>query len=310
MTTPSVDERNIDQLVVSWEKTFKSGTDYDTWGQPVEATGIYQRLSKCIKEYTCAESETFTDEQKKILNKVAACLELRSGALVDPGFIKGISLEDLKKIESNLKQLVDSKPREFPVDVVAAQAHMHAQAAKRRSDAPLPLIRPQVHVDEDEDPEAVKSHGSLLPQPIPQEGMTTVTVRIEKIGLKEAAQFIDSFITVSVKDSHGVDVTSRQDTPITSQKDDQYIIFSVDVHIQRHLELMPKGFAIFFEFNHYKPKKKIVSTKCWTFLENDEIKEGPLALELYKKPTDKRRKRLGLLTVKPLFLHLKISLNV
>jgi hypothetical protein len=30
----------------------------------------------------------------------------------------------------------------------------------------------------------------------------------------------------------------------------------------------------------------------------------------YKKPTDKRRRRLGLLTVKPLFLHLKISLNV
>jgi hypothetical protein len=44
MITTNSDGGDIDQLVLTWEKIFKSGTDYDTWGQPVEATGIYQRL--------------------------------------------------------------------------------------------------------------------------------------------------------------------------------------------------------------------------------------------------------------------------
>ena len=41
------------------------------------------------------------------------------------------------------------------------------------------------------------------------------------------------------------------------------------------------GFSIFFEFKHFKPKKNMISTKCWAFMEKDEIKEGPVALELY-----------------------------
>ena len=40
------------------------------------------------------------------------------------------------------------------------------------------------------------------------------------------------------------------------------------------------GFAVFFEFKHYKPKKKLTSTKCWAFMERDEVKEGPVVIEL------------------------------
>ena len=40
------------------------------------------------------------------------------------------------------------------------------------------------------------------------------------------------------------------------------------------------GFTVFFEFKHYKPKKKIVSTKCWACMEKDEITDGSTALEL------------------------------
>ena len=38
--------------------------------------------------------------------------------------------------------------------------------------------------------------------------------------------------------------------------------------------------ALFFEFKHYKPKKKQLSTKCWAFMEKDEIKEGQTVIEL------------------------------
>ena len=43
------------------------------------------------------------------------------------------------------------------------------------------------------------------------------------------------------------------------------------------------GFAVVYEFKHYKPKKKLISTRCWTFMERDELKEGGAALELWVK---------------------------
>ena len=41
-----------------------------------------------------------------------------------------------------------------------------------------------------------------------------------------------------------------------------------------------EGTAIFFEFKHYKPKKDIVSTRCFAFMEQDEFKPGPACIEL------------------------------
>ncbi|GCC19963.1 hypothetical protein chiPu_0018645 [Chiloscyllium punctatum] len=69
------------------------------------------------------------------------------------------------------------------------------------------------------------------------------------------------------------------------------------------------GAAIFFEFKHYKPKKRFTSTKCFAFMEMDEIKAGHIVIELYKKPTDFKRKKLHLLTKKPLYLHLHQTLH-
>ena len=45
-------------------------------------------------------------------------------------------------------------------------------------------------------------------------------------------------------------------------------------------------------------------------MEMDEIKAGPLNLEVYKKPAIYRRnKKPSLLTVKPLYLHLDLMLE-
>ncbi|KAF4710576.1 hypothetical protein FOZ62_007668, partial [Perkinsus olseni] len=67
--------------------------------------------------------------------------------------------------------------------------------------------------------------------------------------------------------------------------------------------------AIFFEFKHYKPKKKKVSTRCWSFMDLQEIKpDEETVLEIYHKPTDLRKKKLKLHSVKKLYLHIFISL--
>ncbi|XP_076964167.1 axin interactor, dorsalization-associated protein-like [Callospermophilus lateralis] len=119
--------------------------------------------------------------------------------------------------------------------------------------------------------------------------MTLLTIRIEKIGLKDAGQCIDPYITVSIKDLNGIDLTPVPDTAVASRKEDTYVHFNVDIELQKHIEKLTRGAAIFFEFKHYKPKKRFTSTKCFAFMEMDEIKPGPIVIELYKKPTDFKR---------------------
>ncbi|KAK3092632.1 hypothetical protein FSP39_005182 [Pinctada imbricata] len=290
------------QIITAWHKAFEQCTDYDLWGQPIEAIDGYQRLSKQLHNFANRQTDgdLFSDEQKKILDKIAICLDLRCKALQAPGTVEGILLDDLKRIGKTLQSVLNQRCRDFPVDVAAAQ--LQAQT--------LNQIRSSQSNDVNgDDRQVVRARGSLLPKPLPLAGMTLITVRVERIGLKDATQYIDPFISISVKDSAGTDLTTSQDTPVAAHKEEQYVKFSDDVHIQKSLDSLPMGFAIFFEFKHFKPKKKVVSTKCWAFMEKDEIKEGPVVLELYKKPTDYKRKSIKLLTVKPLYLHLKVLFN-
>ena len=66
-------------------------------------------------------------------------------------------------------------------------------------------------------------------------------------------------------------MTDREALAITS---------NVTVKIQRPLEEIPGGSAIFFEFKHYKAKKNFISTRCFSFMEMDEIKPGRTYLEM------------------------------
>uniref|UniRef100_A0A8C0AXP4 Axin interactor, dorsalization associated n=1 Tax=Buteo japonicus TaxID=224669 RepID=A0A8C0AXP4_9AVES len=217
-------------------------------------------------------------------------------------------LEDLKKLEPILKNILTYN-KEFPFDV-----------------QPVPLRKilapgEEEHLEFEEDDEEggagagspdsfpARVPGTLLPRLPSEPGMTLLTINIEKIGLKDAGQCIDPYITVSVKDLNGIDLTPVQDTPVALRKEDTYVHFNVDIEIQKHIEKLTKGAAIFFEFKHYKPKKRFTSTKCFAFMEMDEIKPGAIVIELYKKPTDFKRKKLQLLTKKPLYLHLHQTLH-
>ncbi len=82
-------------------------------------------------------------------------------------------------------------------------------------------------------------------------------------------------------DFHGDDIEAPQDTPLANQREASHIQFSVSVLVSTPLEELPEGAAIFFEFKHYKTSKKRVSTKCFSFMEMDEIKPGKAALEMW-----------------------------
>ncbi|KAH3853081.1 axin interactor, dorsalization-associated protein-like [Dreissena polymorpha] len=289
---------NEEKVVTAWYSAFKTGTDHDLWGQPVEAIDGYRRLSKQFQKCSSSDTNRFTDEQKKILGKISICLELRCKSLQNPGISEGISLDDLKKIGATLQNLVLQKAKDFPVDVLDAQLNSRERNSNDITD-----------IENEEDRQPLRERGSLLPLPISFGGRPVLSIRIMKIGLKDAKQFIDPFISIYVKDNQGADLTSHQDTPVAKCKEDSSVVFNVDVHVQKTLDSLPPGYAVFFEFKHFKPKKDTTSTRCWAFMESDEIKEGPAVLELYKKPANFKRKNLQLLTVKPLYLHLKLSIN-
>ncbi|XP_059838636.1 axin interactor, dorsalization-associated protein isoform X1 [Mobula hypostoma] len=302
---------DINKMIQKWHASFKKGTDFDSWGQLVEAIDEYQILARHLQKevQSTASSSELSEDQKKTLSKIATCLELRSTALQTTQSQEAFKLEDLKTLEPILKNIL-SYNKDFPFDVQPVPIRKILAPGEEEN----------LEFEEEEDggagtpdffttrvPGAVE--GTLLPRLPSEPGMALLTIKIEKIGLKDAGQCIDPYLTVSVKDINGVDLTPVQDTPVATRKEDTYIHFAVDVEIQKHIEKLPKGAAIFFEFKHYKPKKKFTSTKCFAFMEMDEIKAGEIVIELYKKPTDFKRKKLHLLTRKPLYLHLHQTLH-
>uniref|UniRef100_UPI00358E510B axin interactor, dorsalization-associated protein isoform X2 n=1 Tax=Myxine glutinosa TaxID=7769 RepID=UPI00358E510B len=300
-----------------WFASFRKATDFDSWGQLVEALDEYHILAmQLIKEaQSAAGTSDFTEEQKITLGKTAACLELRSKALQSTdNSEEPFTLEDLRKIEPVIKNVL-TYDKEFPFDVQPLLQRKLLVPGEEQSlddeDCELGMEDEMVaggSPDTSVHLSSAHCSGSLLPRLPSEPGLTTLSLRIEKIGLKDAVQCIDPYITVSVKDPNGVDLTHVQDTPVASMQEDLFVHFGIEVEIQRPIEKLPKGTAIFFEFKHYKPKKRITSTKCFAFMEMDEIKSGSAVIELYKKPTDFKRRKLSLLTKKPLFLHIHQTL--
>ncbi|XP_058525188.1 axin interactor, dorsalization-associated protein isoform X2 [Ochotona princeps] len=256
-------------LLQRWGASLRRGADFDSWGQLVEAIDEYQILARHLQKEAQAQhnNSEFTEEQKKTISKIATCLELRSAALQSTQSQEEFKLEDLKKLEPILKNILTYN-KEFPFDV-----------------QPVPLRRILAPGEEEnlefEEDEEEGGAGAGSPDSFP----------------------------ARVPDLNGIDLTPVQDTPVASRKEDTYVHFNVDIELQKHVEKLTKGAAIFFEFKHYKPKKRFTSTKCFAFMEMDEIKPGPIVIELYKKPTDFKRKKLQLLTKKPLYLHLHQTLH-
>ncbi|KAL6095812.1 aida [Pungitius sinensis] len=310
----------VNKTIQRWHASFRKGTDFDSWGQLVEAIDEYQILARQLqKEVQSTNASDFTEEQKKTLGKIATCLEMRSASLQCTQSKEDFKLEELKKLETIIQTILTYN-KVFPFDVQPVPSRKILAPGEEEN---LELEEEEEDGEEEEEdaaaagagsteafpPRAPASQGTLLPRLPSEPGMTLLTLKIEKIGLKDAGQCIDPYMTISVKDLNGVDVNPVQDTPVACRKEDTYVHFSVDIEIQRHVEKLPKGAAIFFEFKHYKPKKRFTSTKCFAFMEMDEIKPGPIVIELYKKPTDFKRKKLQLLTKKQLYLHLHQTLH-
>ncbi|XP_077891988.1 axin interactor, dorsalization-associated protein-like [Ictidomys tridecemlineatus] len=160
---------------------------------------------------------------QKTIGKIATCLELQSAALQSTQSQEEFKLEDLKKLEPILKNILTYN-KEFPFDV-----------------QPSPLRRilapgEEEHLEFEEDEE---EGGAGAGSP--------------------------NFFPARVPDLNGIDLTPVQDTPVASRKEDTYVHFNVDIELQKHIEKLTKGAAIFFEFKHYKLKKKVYQHQVFCF---------------------------------------------
>ncbi|XP_001640692.2 axin interactor, dorsalization-associated protein [Nematostella vectensis] len=284
------------RTVNKWYAAFTKATDFDSWGQLVEAAEEYNGVAKELHKFTAVQEKMFQDDQKKLILKIALCLDLRSKTLLQTQATAGqdpMTYDDIKKVGEVLRNLIVGWHEPFPVRV-----EVPTRSATVDEDSPF-----------HEEVVLAGEGGTLLPRIPYEEGFHRLTVRIDRIGLKDAESYINSYFSVHVKDSDCVVVASSQDTPVSNRKEGSYVVFGIEVEIQKHIEKFPKGTAVFFEFKHYKPKKNIISTKCFGFMEQDEIRSGPACIELYQKPTDFRRKKLNLLTSKPLYLHLTLTIH-
>eukprot|EP00002_Diphylleia_rotans_P009537 TRINITY_DN1991_c0_g1_i1.p1 TRINITY_DN1991_c0_g1~~TRINITY_DN1991_c0_g1_i1.p1 ORF type:complete len:288 (+),score=78.31 TRINITY_DN1991_c0_g1_i1:51-914(+) len=275
-----------------WQKLFTESLECDTWGQVVEAVDGYKSLATQIGK--SVEKLTLSAAERDVLSKLILALNIRSKSLQDKAF-QGVSLEQMKLIPPLFPSLF--KPNNeyyFPINMntfqtVAVSDETISSVAGRSS--------------------STEQGGSLLPPAPLSPHQIGVTIHISKIGLKDATQYLDPFITISVMNSNGSLVEPAQDTPVSNRKNELCVNYGLNVNLQTPLANLPSTSAVFFEFKHFKPKKQKISTKAWAFMEMDELKPGPVVLEIYQKPTDPKRKSLRLLSVKPLYLHLNVTFH-
>jgi len=232
--------------------------------------------------------------EKDTMQRIVLCLSARVQALSALSAIDGITSADMKLLEPVFEVLFTGRePEVFPIE---PHKFSHAQPVKPSNDGEITEAGEEKNSASDwqQSQAALRSVSG-----------TVVCIRIEKIGLKDAQEYIDPFMTVLVADTK-TNLLDTHDTKPAQDRTATHVRFNHQVYLNISLEDMQRqSAALFFEFKHYKPKKKIISTRAWAFMELNELKmDDEMVLEIYHKPTDLRKKKLKLHSEKPLYLHL------
>lgn len=282
-----------EQMRQQWQAQFRKAQQHDTWGQVLEAQEEYQTMAAAVAGAQVMPS--MTSKERDIMHKLSMCLSARVQALRTLN--ESITALDMKALEPVLETLfTGAEPAAFPVDAFKYQA---AQPVR-------PQIEGEIVCGEAEEPyTGWQQHQAVLKSVTG----TIVSLRIEKIGLKDAQDYIDPFMTVLVADTRQ-NLLDTHDTPIAKERRATHVVFNHQIWLNLSLEEMQRHqAAIFFEFKHYKPMKKKISTRCWAFMELGELKrDEEMVLEIYHKPTDLKKKKLSLHSEKQLYLHLYATL--
>eukprot|EP00049_Salpingoeca_infusionum_P018521 m.357614 g.357614 ORF g.357614 m.357614 type:complete len:310 (+) comp17885_c0_seq1:206-1135(+) len=301
----------MNALLAQWRDMLERATQFDSWGQLVEACNEYTKLANSIRNLLVSEQrEAFPDSIATFMNKASVAVRQRIQSAQDlSGAEEAMSLRKVQSIGTALKSIPDQVPA-FPIDGIQADKHIIPDRPRKASADQQTSVATVLDDSDDEDDTTQAAEikgGSLLPRST-FPGQRNITIRIDKIKIKDASSYFDPFFTISVVDGTGKHMAPQQDTP-TSNKKGEYVEFFQDVEIPVSYEDLPSDGAIFLEFKHFKPKKAKTSTKCFCLMEKDELNDGQCPLEVYAKPTDFKKKKLQLLTDKPHYLYVTVTVT-
>lgn len=283
-------DRRLLQARKEWQRLFKDAFEGDTWGDLETAAETYEKLDGKIGDELDMIGNDISPQNLKVINKIRTCISLRIEALNSPGKANsGLPLKEMKKLLPLWDDLFQKPIDKFPISGVD---HIVIENNKQDiiDEGDVPRVNEKTNENKSED--------------------ATVHVFVDKIGLKDATNYIDAQLKVSVVDKSGR-VIESQTTPKSRTSKATFVMFGDNLYFKTPTaNFQKKGYNFFFEFIHYKPKKKKISTRCYAFMEPAELadREGELCcLELYKKPTDYTRKRVNLHTIKRLYCHVKVA---
>jgi len=270
-----------------WLSQYEKATKADSWGQVVEAQEEYQIMASQI---AAKQGLPFiTSKEKDAMHRLSLCLSARVQALKTMS--EGITTADMQSLLPVFEALfTGNEPDLFPLDQTK---YVSALPVMPSSEGEILCVAEDQASDWNKHQAVLKTVTG-----------TVVSLRIERIGLKDAQEYIDPFMTVLVADPR-TNLLDAHDTPIAKERRATHVMFDHQVYLNISLEDMQRqGAALFFEFKHYKPKKKKISTRCWAFMELSELKrDEEIVLEIYHKPTDLKKKKIKLHSEKPLYLH-------
>eukprot|EP00400_MALV-I_sp_L67-5_P000347 gene347-941_t len=282
---------------------FKQAVDEDKWGNVLEAEEHYQKLAGKIRHLRQTEAplkEGFDIVSHRLLQCVIARDNVLQQDIQDHQ--GSISLEDMEQLVPVFADPFSGQYEamsNFPVVHSKWGAH---NPGDRRANCTYDSYGTCTNVNNQADVNnryraAINVRGTAL------------SFVISKIGLKDSEVYIDPTIVVKVVDGNR-DVIECKETAVAKSKGNFYVNFDQTIFLENSFEdYQRRGVTFFFEFKHYKPKKKKFSIRCWAMMDMHEIvKDTPLALEIYHKPVDFSRKNLHLHSIKKLFLHIQPKL--
>ncbi|TMW65741.1 hypothetical protein Poli38472_008383 [Pythium oligandrum] len=270
----------------TWTQRLQDAVQADGWGQVLEAVEAYEELATELTAALKEQRANLSSEQQTALRRTARALEDRARGLSSvEGDQDAPTADDMQTTLQAFRSLFAEPSSVHPLPTPAANKADGNEELEDVEESKRPLHRP---------PDA-----------------SYLDIQIVKVGLKDAVAYVNPTIVVSVHDKDGKSMEEAKETSVGKSDGAQHIAFGKNdvIQLETSLERMQeRGGAVFFEFYHYKAKKRKKSCRCWALLELDELRNAStLALELYQKPMDPKRKRINLFTVKDLFLHVQLT---
>ena len=279
-------------------KVFKTAVEWDSWGQIEEAHKAYKDLCQRIMNIQNEANLDVRPEEVEALKDLLACFKVRILEIKNDKN-HGLGLSGIQGLEAFVNTLlVATDPGPFPIDISAISKDLV-------SSSELSTFTDRLSRHGSFDTTSMK-HTSLS-----RKGDILISLHTSKLGFKDVSIFADPTLTISIVDSNGVIIEQPDEIKATEISEPFHVVFNREVVFNTPMRLIENNFGFFFEFKHFKAKKKKVSTKAWCFLEQDEIQGESgkeICLEIYKKPTDFTRKTFNLLSVKPLYLHIRVDM--